>query len=425
MIRKRNNDFDLSADEVVDEFMKTYKSKSGHHHKHHHSHRHHHSDHNDEKTNETKENEVINNEVVSSESDKKTEPEKKVEPEKKRKRKIPLIFRILIIIVAVLFFIAILATCAVLILNKKGLDDIRKSKENVVIQTIDEAIAYDDSGKTIEYKGQKYVYNENIITFAFLGIDDKSVNVNISEEHGVAGQADTILVFAYDMVTGNVSLITVPRDTMVDVDIYSASGKFARTENMQICLSFAYGDGGVSSCENVVNSLERLFMGIPIDSYFSLRVRGVDALNAAVGGVKLTCLETIGGFTKGETVLLQGTDARMYITRRDKSKIDSDSLRRERQLQYVEAFADKTVDIAKKDLTVITDLYNTAKQYSVTDISLSDAVFYANQLLNSSVKINNVYSLPGEYVSTDSFPEYRLNKELLYQTILDVFYTKA
>ena len=423
MIRKRNNDFDLSADEVVDEFMKTYKSKSGHHHhhhhKHHHSHRHHHSDHNDEKTNETKEKEVKDNEVVSSESDKKTEPEKKT------KRKIPLIFRILIIIVAVLFFIAILATCAVLILNKKGLDDIRKSKENVVIQTIDEAIAYDDSGKTIEYKGQKYVYNENIITFAFLGIDDKSVNVNISEEHGVAGQADTILVFAYDMVTGNVSLITVPRDTMVDVDIYSASGKFARTENMQICLSFAYGDGGVSSCENVVNSLERLFMGIPIDSYFSLRVRGVDALNAAVGGVKLTCLETIGGFTKGETVLLQGTDARMYITRRDKSKIDSDSLRRERQLQYVEAFADKTVDIAKKDLTVITDLYNTAKQYSVTDISLSDAVFYANQLLNSSVKINNVYSLPGEYVSTDSFPEYRLNKELLYQTILDVFYTKA
>jgi len=420
VIKKRNNDFDLSADEVVNEFMKGYKSGSDHHSHHHHHHHHHHEHHhNDEKTIKTNDNKITDEEIIPSES------EKKLTNEKKKKRKIPLIFRILIIIVAILFFIAILATGAVLILNKKGMDEIRKSKENVVIQTIDGAIAYDDSGKTIEYKGQKYIYNENIITFAFMGIDDKSVSVNISDEYGEAGQADTILLFAYDMSTGEVSMITVPRDTIVDVDIYSAGGNFARTEKMQICLSFAYGDGGVASCENVINSLERMLMGVPIDSYFSLRVRGVDALNAAVGGVELTSIETIGNFTKGERVHLQGTDARMYITRRDRSKIDSDSLRRERQLQYIRAFADKTIDIAKTDFSVITTLYETAKQYSVTDIELSDAVFYANKLLNSSFEIKNVYSLPGEYVSTDSFPEYRLDKEALYQVILDVFYTKA
>lgn len=333
--------------------------------------------------------------------------------------------RILIIIVAVLFLLSLIGVGAVLVLRHKGMSDISKKKDDVVIQTGDNAVAFDDSGKTVEYKGEKYVYNEDIVTMAFLGIDDKSVSVNISEEHGVAGQADTIMVLAYDTKAGTVSVITVPRDTIADVDIYSASGSFARTEEMQICLSFAYGDGGESSCENVIKSLERVLLGIPIDTYFSLRVRGVDALNAAVGGIELTSLETIGQFTEGEKLHLQGTDARFYVTRRDRSKIDSDTLRRKRQIQYIKAFASKTLSLAKEDIGIITTLYNTAKQYAVTDISLSSAVYVAGELISNSVEISKVASLKGEYVKTDSFPEYRLDKEAVYETILEIFYTKA
>lgn len=408
-MKKRNDDFNLSGEEVVSEFMKAYSSDSRHHH-HHHSSQHHSSE---NKTDSIHHSHHHNN-------DNKHRPHSVDE-----KKKSSVLFRVLVIIVIVLFVLALLGVGAVLVLRHQGKNDINKKKDDVVIDTVENAIAYDDSGKTVEYKGQKYTYNENIVTAAFLGIDDKSVSVNISDEHGVAGQADTIMVLAYDTVTGDVSIITVPRDTIADVDIYSASGKFARTEEMQICLSFAYGDGGESSCENVIKSLERVLLGVPIDSYFSLRVRGVDALNAAVGGIELTSLETIGQFVEGEKVHLQGTDARFYVTRRDRSKIDSDTYRRKRQIQYVKAFASKTMSLAKEDIGIVTTLYNTAKQYSVTDVSLSSAVYLAGELITKSAKINKVASLAGEYVNTDSFPEYRLNKELVYETILEIFYNKV
>ena len=410
-MKKRNDKFDLSNEEVVSEFMKAYgSSKHSHHHssKHHsHSHGNHSAEH---KTSTVSHHSSSKNHSADSGNDKKSSS---------------IFLRVLVIIVVVLFLLSLTGVGAVLVLRHKGMDDINKKKDDAVIQTVDNAVAFDDSGKTVEYKGEKYVYNEDIITAAFLGIDDKSVSVNISDEHGVAGQADTIMVLAYDTKAGTVSIITVPRDTVADVDIYSSSGKFARTEEMQICLSFAYGDGGVSSCENVIKSIERVLLGVPIDSYFSLRVGGVDALNAAVGGIELTSLETIGQFVKGEKLHLTGTDARFYVTRRDRSKIDSDTLRRKRQIQYIKAFASKTLSLAKEDIGIITTLYNTAKQYSVTDISLSSAVYVAGELISDSVQISKVTSLAGEYVSTESFPEYRLNKESVYETILEIFYTKV
>lgn len=389
-MKKRNDNFTLSSEEAVDEFMKYYDSDSHRHHRS--SHRH-----------------------GGSSS-------KQGHSHHHKKKKQSLALKILIIFVLIIFLIAALLSVTVLIMRNKGKAEISKKKENVTLQTADDAVAYDDSGKTVEYKGKKYVYNEDIITVAFLGIDDKRDKVMYSSEYGVAGQADTIMVLAYDSRKNEVSVIAIPRDSVIDVDIYSANGNFVKTEKMQICLSFAYGDGGSSSCENVIKSIERVLLGIPIDSYFSLRVKGIDALNDAVGGVELTSLETIRQFVKGENVKLVGSQARSYVTARDTSKTDSDSLRRERQIQYIKAFASKTMSLAKKNIGIVTTLYNTAKTYSVTDITLSRAVYIAGELVSDSAKIGKVTSLKGNYVETESYPQFILDDESVYETILDIFY---
>ncbi len=408
-MKKRNNDFGLSSEEVIAEYMKTYDS--------HHKHRHHHSKHGISESKSHSENGSSH-----SHHHKHSEPEKE---NKNNKKKMPLILRILIIVVTVLLVIALVGAAAVLIMQRQGMNEINKKKENVTLVTPDDVISYDESGKTVEYKGQRYVYNDNIITAAFLGIDDKGFGVSETDDYGTAGQADTIMVLAYDTEKGSVSIITVPRDSMVDVDIYSASGDFARTEKMQICLSFAYGNGKETSCENVIKSLERVLLGIPIDSYFSLRVRGVDDLNAAVGGIELTSLETFGQFVKGQKIHLTGSAARYYCTGRDTSKIDSDSNRRERQIQYIKAYASKVIALARDDIGVITRLYNTATQYTVTDIKLSSAVYIATQILSTSAKIDKITSLQGEYINSETYPQFILNDDLVYETILDVFYEKV
>ena len=162
--------------------MKSYDSHHRRHHKHHskHHHHHHHSHHHHSNDNINDNVEVKNLIDGEKENDTLTSLDaKKPEEKKERKKKIPLFFRILIIIVAVLFSLAIMGTCAVLIMNAVTRNKLLKSREDVVLQTIDGAVAYDDSGKTVEYKGQKYVYNENVITFAFFGIDDKGINTNV------------------------------------------------------------------------------------------------------------------------------------------------------------------------------------------------------------------------------------------------------
>ncbi len=397
-MKKRNNNFDLSSEEVVGEFMKAYDSHSSHRH-HHHSH--------------------------SSDEHSENKGKHSHSSGRKKKKSVPVFLKVLIIIVVVLLLLAMLGAGALLVMQKRGKDAIANKKEDVTIATIDSAVSYDDSGKTVVYNGQKYVFNENIVTAVFLGVDDRRGGVYLTDEHGTAGQSDTIMVLAYDTENGNVSVLTIPRDTIVAVDVYSASGKFARAEEMQICLSFAYGDGGKLSCENTIKSVERVLMGVPVDHYFSLRESGVDALNGAVGGVELTAIETIGQFREGEKVHLTGTAARYYCTQRDSSKLDSDSLRRQRQIQYVKAYAAKVISMAKDDIGVISRLYNTAKKYTVTDISLSDAVFVGTELVNDSAKINKVTSLKGEYVQGDKFAEFIIDKESTYETILEIFYNKV
>lgn len=81
------------------------------------------------------------------------------------------------------------------------------------------------------------------------------------------------------------------------------------TEKQQICLSYSYGDGKESSCENTVNSVQRLFYNIPINTYFSLDLDGISALNDSVGGVDVVSPETIGEFVEEKAITL--SDSRL------------------------------------------------------------------------------------------------------------------
>ena len=103
-MRKRNSDFGLSREEVMEEYLKSYDSHSKHH-SHHHSH--HHSECDGHKQHDkTKEEDVKSKEHEYRGN--------------RKKRKMSVFLRVLIIIVAVLFFLAILGGCAVLKMHRRG-----------------------------------------------------------------------------------------------------------------------------------------------------------------------------------------------------------------------------------------------------------------------------------------------------------------
>ena len=327
--------------------------------------------------------------------------------------------RALIALVSIPLALVLIAASVFGVLNVLGRRQLQKDGGGV--QTNPFSVTYDE-GKTVEYNGTTYVLNENLVTVAAIGLDRESFGLQ-DNKIGTAGQADFILIVTMDMKSGHVSSIMIPRDTMVDVDQYTTDGQYVGVENMQICLSFAYGDGGETSSRNVLTSAQRVLYGIPVHLYGVLDLDGIPALNDAIGGVSVTLQENFGNSYAGDRITLHGSQAESFVRARDTSRMDSDAPRRARQIQYVRAYIDKATHAAIRDLGVIRRLYNTAMEYAFTNVSLSRATYIATTLLSKGVNLSDVKTLSGTLQPGDPYAEYILDEKAAFETVLNVFYT--
>ncbi|MBQ8027761.1 MAG: LCP family protein [Clostridia bacterium] len=339
-------------------------------------------------------------------------------PEGKKKKKGK---KILLILLLIFFLLIAGAVGTFFILQYQGQKNL-VSYDDVTIGSIDEAIVQND-GKTVTYNGKTYRLNENITSIACMGIDKMNLGT-YGDKIGTAGQADTNMVLAIDTQSGKVTVITIPRDIMVDIGVYSVNGEYVGIENWQLCLAYAYGDGKHTSCINTVEAIQRILFGIPVKSYISLDMDGIGPINDSVGGVTVTSPETIADFYAGQAVTLYGNRAVDFV--RARGDDTGASLRRmQRQMAYVSAFASTAVNSAKKDLGTITRLYNTASRYSCTNVDLSSVTYLASTLLSKGVTGIETVSIPGEMKQGEKYAEFYMDTRATYEMILSVFYTEV
>lgn len=286
--------------------------------------------------------------------------------------------------------------------------------------------------ETIIYNGHTYVYDRNKVAFAFIGVDRESITSNDDTLIGNSGQADTDVVGVIDTNTGEISIITIPRDTMVDIDLYTVGGEFVRTQNMQLCLAYAYGDGGTSSCENVTTAISRILGNVPVEKYFALDLGGIAPLNDAIGGVTVTSLYDFPaeGVYKGDTVTIRGDFAETYVRQRNMDSIDASLNRTERQTQYIKAYVEQLRKAVTNDFSVVSQLYNTASEYSQTNISLSEVTYLASVVLSNGVSDFTQYTLDGEMRASDTatedvFAEYYLDEDSVMDVVVNCFYEQV
>lgn len=347
---------------------------------------------------------------------------KNKEEEKKKKKKLPIFLRILFAFIAIILIIAIITGGTFIFLTRSGKQDITPSN------SIDAEYV-----ETIEYNGKTYAYDNDVVTFAFMGIDQRELQT--SDKTSVVGRADTDIVVALDTADGTLSVIAIPRDTMVDVDLYNDEGVFLSAENMQICLAYAAGDGGEQSCKNVTTSMSRILYGVPIEKYFALDLNGIAPLNDAIGGVTVKSLYDFTDFGVdigvGETVKLKGSLAETYVRARGQNNITASLNRTDRQVQYIKAYAQQLLPAVLNDFNVVSELYNTASEYSQTNITLNNATYMASVLLTKGVTDFNSYTLQGEMTSTPAkhdgevFAEFRPYEDKLMEVVLEVFYDEV
>lgn len=276
----------------------------------------------------------------------------------------------------------------------------------------------------VRYKGSVYRYNEDILTFLFLGIDEIG-EVEVKEEGIYGGQSDAIFLLVLNSHNKEVSVVGINRDTMTDIDVYNKVGDYMGTTIGQITLQHGYGDGAALSCERSREAVSRLFYGLPIHGYCAINMGGISLINDAVGGVEVTVLEDIWNFTEGETVLLKGNESYHYLHDRDTESFNSAGGRLERQKQYLTAYAAAAVYAMKEDITLPVKLYNTLSKYMVTDITVDEVSYLSTRVPDYSFSSERFYSLEGETVKGERFEEFYVDEEALFELILMVFYEEA
>lgn len=336
---------------------------------------------------------------------------------KKRVRRV--ILWIALSIVVILVALAVAAGVTMSVMYNKG--KISMSNEEIKVTAPSGAQIIDD-GAEVHYKGGKYNFNNNLISMLVMGVDKENLE-DIGDE-GYNGQADALFLLVADTSTGEVDLINISRDCMVNVDVYTPDGTYIRNGRMQLCLSYAYGTDEESSARNVMKSLSELMYGIPINSYFTMDVAAVRMLADKVGGVPVP--EYTWDYSKptGRTITVWGKDAEKYIRDRNTDRLDSNLNRMERQKAFISAFASRVVELTKKDIRTPINLYNSLNGYIYTDIGVDEVTYLAANFMNGIVDMDT-YSIAGQVVKGEQYAEYEVDMEALYELILEVFYTKV
>lgn len=277
----------------------------------------------------------------------------------------------------------------------------------------------------VRYQGAHYRYNEDILTFLFLGIDKMTEVAPV--KNGIdGGQSDAIFLLVLNPHNKEINVIGIPRDTMAEIEVYDTDGSYKGMATGQITLQHGYGDGASVSCERSREAVSKLFYNLPIHGYCAVNMGAIPLINDAVGGVDLKVLETMDykdfHMKEGEEVHLEGMDSYHYLHYRDVTQFASAGRRLERQKQYLTAYASTVMEAMKKDVALPVTLYHTLSRYMVTDISIDEVSYLAVQMLGYHFDGTNIHSLKGETVRGEKFEEFYADETALYELILRIFY---
>lgn len=284
----------------------------------------------------------------------------------------------------------------------------------------------------IRYGDKIYSYNEEILTFLFMGIDKDDI-VQEVDEGTDGGQADALFLLVLNPEKETFQVIGINRNTMTEVKLYGDSGEYLSTVQAQIAVQHGFGNGVEESCEYQKEAVRRLFYNLPIHGYCAVNMDAVITLTDLVGGIELTSLEdvtsaiqdeTLGDYVvnEGETVLLDGRDAYSYVRYRNIGEPGSANRRLERQKQFLGEWIRKTKEAVKKDVSLVLRLYNAVAAQIVTDISVDEMVYLAGMAADYKFNMEQFYFLQGQTVQGEEFEEFYADEDALYRMMVEIFY---
>lgn len=238
---------------------------------------------------------------------------------------------------------------------------------------------------------------EDCYTFLVMGMDDGN------------GNTDTIMAVTFDVKGKHVSVVSIPRDTLVDAP--RAIKK----------INAAYSVGGIEEVQKEVSAI----LGFPVDHYVTVNLQGFKALVDAVGGVDFDVPVNMNyddptqdlhiHLTKGMQHL-DGEKA-LQLVRFRSGYVNADIGRIETQQKFLKALAKKL--ISWNSVSKINEFVTILSKNVKTDLSVGNLAYFGLAALDLDTTDGiSMNTLPGDgQVTYKGIPYYY---QLYPRQVLDI-----
>lgn len=278
------------------------------------------------------------------------------------------------------------------------------------------------SSKTIHRNGIAYFPRQDITVLMVLGID-KFGPVQASTFHQNDGAVDMVMLVIFDETAETYNVLSLNRDTMLQMPALGLGGKPAGTFYGQLALSHTYGTGLEDSCENTRTAVSDFLYGVRIDHYVSMHMDAIAIANDALGGICVNVTEDFSAVDPSipmGSVTLRGQQAVHYVQTRREVGDQLNLSRLQRQREYMQSFLSTLQQRLDGDDSFVLETYDKLSPYIVTDCS--------STVLNSMLSHYKNYT-PGKFVTPQgenvlgrTYYEFYPDEAALDALILELFY---
>lgn len=266
------------------------------------------------------------------------------------------------------------------------------------------------SGKTIIHNGVEYFPRQDITVVMLAGIDEKGP-VQDSGSYNNPGESDMVSLLIFDESTQEVDILTLNRDTMMDIPVLGIGGKPAGTMYGQLALAHTFGSGLEDSCENLKTAVSDFLSGAVIDYYVALNMDAIIQLNDAVGGVTVNVTDDFSEvdptISMGE-MTLRGEQALHFVQTRQGVGNQLNLNRMARQEAYMSGFMESLHTRLSADSSFVSSVYGQIEPYMVTDCSLK--VLSSLMTRYEHYGLGEIVSIKGENVKGEKYMEYYVDE---------------
>lgn len=234
--------------------------------------------------------------------------------------------------------------------------------------------------------------SEGVYTCLLAGTDDGN------------GCADTLMFGVFDTVNKKASLVSIPRDTLVNV----------KGKDYKINAVYAYH--GIEGVCDAVSAM----MAVPVDFYVKVELEAFSAIVDEIGGVWFTVPQDMDYDDPGQDLhihlkegyqLLDGKNA-LDLMRFRKGYSNQDLGRVQTQRSFLVAMVKQTISLS--NVTKVTSLIQILNKYVDSNMPLNNMIYFATEAIG--MDLNTALSsstLPGEWV----YPHMELNNEQVLSII--------